>query len=458
MNPQKIGRQLHAISRITLAVLLIVVIVAAVGGVVFVLRYNAGTPKTTSTPVTANTAAVPNLGNETWQFEGNSLHVYNYGWNGTIATFNTTVGGAVICPPTFYDGVLLVDLSNMTGMTPTGGVVAINTTNGQTVWTATVPNLMMTQPITYEGLVIIGLGNADFQNTTPQVRGNGTNYVAALNFSTGQVVWTFPTQGEDMPTPLIYNGLVIGANGNGMVYALNPLTGQEAWNVPLPSGSMVSMSSPALLGDSIFFGTTQEAAPGGAWTHSFFSVNLTDHQISWSTSLPAYGGVDDCSPAIWNDIVTTGYVVEASNGLQPILIGMNTTNGKILWQVDEPAGPEPGGEWFVPVTVWNGIVYSDSPEGGTLYAVNASSGTQLWAFSTGKDTSNVNVFDGNLWIVNSAGTLSILNPTTGTLLKSTNVGVPIGDGSVDFVEQSAIMWGMNGLVTCTPLSNIYPSN
>ena len=438
MNQENIGRGLRAISRITAVVFLIVVIVAAVAGSVFILKYS------------TNTAANSNLGNGTWQFEENSLHVSNYTWNGTIATFNAAVNGAVIVPPTFSEGLLLVDVSNLTTMT--GGVVAINVTNGQTVWTAVVPNLMMTQPLTYENLVIIGLGNNVYQNSTPLVRGTGTNYVAALNFSTGKIVWTFPTDGEDMPTPLIYKGLVIGANGNGMVYALNALTGEEVWNASLPSGSYVSMSSPAFLGDSIYFGANNP--------YRFYCVNLTDGQTSWSTPTPAIAGLDDCSPAVWNDIVISGYIVGTSGELvEPVLFGVNATNGQILWQVDENAGPAPsGGEWFTAPTVWNGIVYSDPPENGTLYAVNASSGAQLWTFSTGKDTCNVNVFDGNLWIVNSTGTLFVLNPTTGMLLNSTNFGVSVGDGNLEFVGQNVIMWGGNGQVISMPVSDIYPSS
>jgi outer membrane protein assembly factor BamB len=442
MYPQKIGGDLLAISRITVVVLLIVVMVAAVAGSVFVFEYSTHTPETT------NTAAVPDLGNETWQFEGNNLHVYDYAWNGTIATFNTTVIGAVIVPPTFSEGLLLVDVSNVTVMT--GGVVAINMTNGQTVWTAVVPNLMMTQPLTYEGLVIIGLGNNVFQNSSMTTRGTGTNCVAALNSSTGQAVWTFPTLGEDMPTPVIYNGLVVFPNGNGVVYALNASTGEEAWSSSMPPAAYSSMSSPALLGGSIYFG---ESNP-----YTFDSVNLTDGQVSWSTSLPATGGLDDSSPVVWNGIVISGYTVTTGDGLfEPVLFGANATDGQILWQVDENAGPAPSGEEFTPTAVWNGIVYSDSPENGTLFAVNATSGAQLWTFSTGKATSSINVFDGHLWIVNSTGTSFVLNPTTGALLKSTYVGVPVLDGNLVFVGQSVIIWGGNGQVISMPVSDIYPS-
>jgi outer membrane protein assembly factor BamB len=246
---------------------------------------------------------------------------------------------------------------------------------------------------------------------------------------------------------VIYNGLVVFANGNGVVYALNASSGQEVWNTSLGTGAFVSMSSPALVGDSIYFGQNDP--------YTFDCVNLTSGQISWTIPIPATGGLDDCSPVVWNGIVITGFTATLTNGLlEPVLIGMNATNGQLLWQVDENAGPQPsGGEWFTPVTVWNGVVYSDSPENGTLYAVNASSGVQLWTFSTGPATCSVNVFDGHLWIVNSKGTLFILDSDTGTLLNSTNVGVPVLDGNLVFVGQNVIIWGMNGQVVSIPASD-----
>jgi len=420
------------------------------------------TPQTTSNPVNATLMPqtidysvfqpIADFGNGTWQFEENNQHVYGYTSNETVATFNATVSGTVIVPPTLCDGLLLVDVSETANMT--GGVDAIDMQNGQTVWTTTVPNMMMSQPLTYNGLVIVGLGTGQFRNdTAPQtVRGAGTNYVAALNFSTGETVWTFATLGEDMPTPVIYNDMVIFPNGNGVVYALNASTGQEIWNAALPWGAVVSMSSPALVGDSMYFGVNLV----NGISYSFDCLNLTDGQISWSTQTTGMGGLDDCSPVVWNGVVISGYTAATSDGLlQPVLLGMNATNGQILWQVDEGSGPMPaGGEWFTPVTVWNCIVYSDSPENGTLYAVDALTGGQLWTFSTGKDTCNANIFNGNLWMVNSKGTLFVLDPTTGALLNSTYVGLGLIDGNLLFVGQDVIIWG-NGQVICTPVSQIY---
>jgi outer membrane protein assembly factor BamB len=452
-------------------------LIAAAALIVLPLSYSSRAPSVTTTSTTLTTSTmpfmsssssgspapqttdysafqlVPGLGSGASEFEGDSVHLYNYTWNGEMATLNVSLGASVIAPPTVYDGLLLVDLSVMggSGMPSSGGVAAISMQSGEVVWKTTVPNQMMTQPVTYDGLVIIGLGNKVFQGPLPSVRGTGTNYVAALNASTGDVVWTYATSGEDMPTPVITDGLVVGANGDGVVYALNPLTGQDVWNLALPKGSYVSMSSPALSDGSIYF--------GAADPYAFYSVSLTTGQILWSTPTTANSGLDDCSPAIWNGTVVSGYTLVTSAGLlQPVLFGMNAADGHVLWQLKEAAGAEPPAIQVPPVTISNGVVYSDPTESGTLYAVNASSGALLWTFKTGADTSNANVYDGYLSIVNSAGTMFVLNPTTGALLKATDVGAGLGPGNLVFAGQSVIVAGSSGKVISIPLSRVYPSD
>ena len=134
---------------------------------------------------------------------------------------------------------------------------------------------------------------------------------------------------------------------------------------------------------------------------------------------------------------------------------MNTTSGNILWTLNETAGTVPPAIQVPPITVGNGIVYSDPTEIGTLYAVNASSGALIWSFKTGGDTSNANIFGGNLWIVNSKGTLFVLNPMTGTLLDTTYVSGGLGPGSLIFMGQNGIICEQNGQVISIPVINVY---
>jgi len=401
---------------------------------------------------------VSGLGNGVEQFEGNNLHVYNYSWGGAIAAFNESIKGSVIVPPTVYRGLLLVDISGTSDMVDMplmnrfwGGVLAIDLETGADVWNATFPNMMMTQPLTYDGLVIVGLGNNNFVPGTAYVRGTGTNYVAALNVSTGDTVWAAVTPGEDMPTPAIYNGFVIGVNGNGMMYGLNATNGKEVWASSLPGRSYVSMSSLAIKNGAVYFGAYNPSA--------FYSVNASSGDILWQAPLPAVSGLDDSSPAIWGDVVVTSYEVGGSNASmrQPVLLGMSTTSGSVLWSVNETAGATPSAIENPPITIWNGIAFSDTPESSTLYAVNASSGALIWTFHTGGDTANANIYDNYLSITNSHGALFVLNPSTGALVNEENVGVDMGPGNIVFVGSNAIVWGSNGRIVSLPLSEIYPS-
>jgi outer membrane protein assembly factor BamB len=65
-------------------------------------------------------------------------------------------------------------------------------------------------------------------------------FVAALNKTTGQVLWKFNRQTAakkkfSFSTPLIVNGQVITV-GSGAVFALEPQTGKELWHVPFTEG------------------------------------------------------------------------------------------------------------------------------------------------------------------------------------------------------------------------------
>jgi outer membrane protein assembly factor BamB len=169
------------------------------------------------------------------------------------------------------------------------------------------------------------------------------------------------------------------------------------------------------------------------------------------------GGLDDGSPAVWNNIVLSGFTYNLGNGtMVPYLFRINAANGQVFWYF-KSAGHTPRAEEFTAVSVWNGIVYSDALESGTLYAVNATNGEMLWSYQTGPNTSNVNIYDGNLRMVNTNGTLLVINPTTGTLLTSTNLGVPLQNGNLVFVDQNVIIWG-NDQVISMPVSDIYPGN
>ncbi len=366
----------------------------------------------------------------TSQFEGNDAHVYLYA--GKISNFVYKTDEAIIVNPTYYNGIILVDLSSMENCT--GGLLAINADNGHELWCKYFPNQVMTQPIVHNNLVFVGLGNNKFQSLN--IRGTGVNYIAALNITNGNIVWKFATLGEDMPTPVYYNGLIIEPTGGDVVYGLNASTGSKVWSTDIPS--YVSMSSPAILNGIIYF--------GGASPYMFYALNATNGNIVWEVPVSATGGLDDDSPVIFGNSVVTGYTVTMLNGtFQMFDISFNITNGNINWITSLGYGNQPSMPPIEdpPETIFKNMILDEPTASNYLYAINPFNGSIIWKFYTGLDDSNPNVYMGMIFTVNYTGELFILTHS-GKLVKKINTGIPLGPGNIMFIGKHMILYGMNG--------------
>ena len=73
--------------------------------------------------------------------------------------------------------------------------------------------------------------------------------VYALNASTGQKLWTFPTAGIVDSSPAVAKGVVYVGSDDSNVYALNARTGAKLWS--FPTGSQVR-SSPVVANGMVY--------------------------------------------------------------------------------------------------------------------------------------------------------------------------------------------------------------
>ncbi len=475
-----------------------------------------------------------------YQFEGNPQHIYIL--NRTIAPLDLHLAGMVIVDPTLYGNTMVATLTvtNKTNfLEGTGGVVAVNLLNGSIIWTDKFPNDVMTQPLIINNMAIIGLGNAVFNLSSSVVngtevkratRGNGINFIAALNMTTGKVIWKYSTAGTDMPTPVYYDGMIIEGDGNAEAFAVNATTGKLIWDTSLfmtgipyhassanpnitipqansivntpvtgnfqintsiigspiignpvigspiagspianrytfvdqgttigPLGYFDSMSSPVLLNGIIYLGATE---PGG-----FYAINATNGKIIWYAAYTgSRGGSGGMSPAICIkcNTVISGYngpnsflarALSNNKSIQPILVGVNLTDGHIMWRFDEGTGYQPVKPPITlpSVTVWDGTVFSDTLSIGVLYAINATTGHLVWKFDSGPDLSNPTVYNGYVFLVNFNGT-EITLTTSGRLVAEHNLGVPMGPADPIVVGNQMLVYGFNGVVKTVPLS------
>ncbi|BDC19529.1 hypothetical protein HS5_24190 [Acidianus sp. HS-5] len=317
---------------------------------------------------------------------------------------------------------------------------AINITNGEVVWFNRLNNQIMTQPIVVNCIVIVGLGNNVFQNC--HVRGTGYNAIIALNATDGKVLWEYKTLGEDMPTPVFYNGKIIEANGNGQVFALN-LSGGVCWSDNITS--YVSMSSPLLVDGIVYFGSANP--------YIFWAVNASNGNILWyvnfSSTHTSLGGLDDASPAYCKGIVVSAYTIKSCTTIQEVLFAVNATTGKILWCINEGYAGVPPNLESPPPLIYDGVVYHDSPV-GLLYAVNLATGKVLWTFHTGFTVDNPEIYEGNVIIQNASGYLFVIS-SQGSLLKGLQTPVMPGAGNMLITCNSLILVGVNGIIDALPL-------
>jgi len=383
-------------------------------------------------------------------FDGNPDHVYFI----PVITgyFLINVTGAVVIPPSIYSDIMIVVTSGPMNLQTralnqlVGCVYAINISNGQVVWADKFPNQIMTEPIIVNGEVIIGLGNAMFINST--VRGTGENAVIALSLYSGKELWNFTTLGEDMPTPVYYDGMIIEANGNGEVFALNATTGKLVWEDYI--GSYDSMSSPVLVNNVIYFGSANP--------YIFWAIDAKSGKVLWYYNFSSYeqnlGGLDDSSPAYSDGIVVTSYTIHINNeNMVECLVAFNADNGKIIWALNEGVGPIPPYLESPPPVIFNGIVFHDSPV-GILYAVNLSSGKVIWEYKTGFTTSNVDIIKGKYVVIqNETGYLFVFT-LSGKLVKLVKTPVMPGPGNLLVTLNSLILVGVNGIIDVIPIDSI----
>jgi outer membrane protein assembly factor BamB len=275
-----------------------------------------------------------------YQLDGNIYHTYFA--NITIKPININVSEAIFATPTIYNGKLFVttfglfkyldsqryDLSN-------GSVISIDLNNSEIIWRHNFPDQIMTQPLTVGNMIIVAMGN----NLEAPVKYWNYNYsIIALNITNGDIIWQYKTPFTQIATPAYFNGEIIEpAMGGGGAIILNATTGN--YITTIFTGTPTTLSSPLVVNGTAYFGGGSANFSGGNFSRpqdfSFVAVNLTTDTIKWQLNFThAGGGVNDVTPAFWHGTVVTGYLYESVYG-NPVIVGINSSTGKILWEVNE---------------------------------------------------------------------------------------------------------------------------
>lgn len=293
------------------------------------------------------------------------------------------------------NGVVLVGLdTNESTQGISGGLVALDATNGVPLWTfypgadkalggtPTGPgngcNDVWSSPAVDPdapdpngngtGLVFFGTGNCP----------DGHAVIDAISLAGGAPVWQFSepatNRGTDddfgsSPIVTTVNGqpVVVEGGKSGWVYVLNEYTHKLSDGGTAEGGTIVNsyqVAQPGQTGDAL------AGAIGGFIGSMALAPVNGDPVVFGNSAIPA--------PFAGDGITSSGVTPDASLATDPTrassLHAYDIATGKVLWQ-DPLQSPS-----YAPVTDTGGVVFAPSTTGFSMQAVDAATGHPLWAF------------------------------------------------------------------------------
>jgi len=224
--------------------------------------------------------------------------------------------------------------------------------------------------------------------------GSNDHHLYALDLATGAEKWKFKTEGRIPSSPAVANGLVFFLSYDSNFYALDAATGTLKWKFAtggerrfaarhihgmepaaetMPDPFDFFLSSPAVAGGLVYFGSSDG---------NVYALDATTGGLKWKFQT---GDIVHSSPAVADGTVFVGswdtflYALDASTGKEKWRFKTGEDH-EIYNQVGIQASP----------ALADGVVYFGCRD-SKFYALDANTGKQLWAFS-----------NKGSWVINSA--------------------------------------------------------
>jgi outer membrane protein assembly factor BamB len=205
--------------------------------------------------------------------------------------------------------------------------------------------------------------------------------IRALDVTTGQVEWTYPTQAPVVAPAAVTNGTVFAGDYDGTLYALDEQTGVLRWEGALPGQQFFDPDFVTVAGGVVYTSTLEEPAGSGPGTLAAWSVagcgSLTCEPL-WTATVPF----------VQSGAAVAGSSVFVASG--DGTLSSFSTRGCLAppcspqWTASFPAGGAPYGS----IAVARGVVYVSNVQGGEVAAFPAAGCTASrcdpsWAYDTG---------------------------------------------------------------------------
>lgn len=371
------------------------------------------------------------------QFRGNPSN--NAVIRGTLSVqWEVVTDGRISASPTFNAGTVFLG-------TNAGTLYAIRAASGQVRWKQHVARALMSAPLLYDGLVVVGEGNA----ATPGA-------LIAYDQQSGKLRWRTPLPGTGMPTPALVDGVLVHQDDSGRVTGMDPVTGRILYQRDVHSLAFMSAALPA---DQSTFVTS------GVRFNAVLKVDAQSGRVLWrSNPFPkSASGIGDCPLASDGSRIFGDYVVPESAASQADVgaaarehaYALDVRNGALLWDAPLQTGILPiRNQAAIPV-VSGGVVYIGSAVSPWVSAIDARAGRVLWRTQTyGAVKGAIAVRQGVLYFGDVSGYLWALDARTGHKLGVMSMPTSFNVGSPIIIGKTLVIGSFTGSVYAVPLSII----
>jgi outer membrane protein assembly factor BamB len=282
-----------------------------------------------------------------------------------------------------------------------GFLYALDAETGTLVWSHPLWNMAMVNPLVVGDTVYATTGNPyynfaqtlRFASGERSTRGPGLNGLYALDLATGAERWHLFTPGENMPTPVIAEGVVYFASGDGFTYAVDATSGKLRWKTDVQG--IDGMSSPLLVGGRLFFGTSHPDL--------FLALDAADGTLVWKRTFASVppAGFGAATAALAGGNVVVEEVVKTDDAKAPAanrLFALDPATGKSVWERELGRGAEPKGFGTATPVCVDGVIYVSSIVDESTHAVSATDGRALWSTSVAGAGAGLVVGDHDVYV------------------------------------------------------------
>ncbi|MBK9322516.1 MAG: PQQ-binding-like beta-propeller repeat protein [Bdellovibrionaceae bacterium] len=270
------------------------------------------------------------------------------------------------------------------------GIAAYNKDSGQTLWRLNIQNGSEAGAAIIKDRLFFGASDGLFYSVSAK---------------DGKVLWTFPTNTENISEPLLdtSTGVVYFQSGANIVYALDAESGRQIWLYSRQDNSNLSIrggARPTLDNGHLYVGFSDGA---------LVKLNAKTGSLLWELVLnrnKKFRDID-ASPVIDGDQMFV-------SGYDDKLYCVSVAKGEILWKMDR------GG--YYPVTIaGEKIFYSTTT--GELWALQKSSGQKIWTYTL-KDgiATQPKIYKGMVVFGETQGELRFLDANSGKAVASFDPG------------------------------------